>query len=161
MAFTLKQTPETQPVRPPETLQSAENREQTAPLPEGDFIPSREYGTASPTERPKVPPVSAHLETRELPGDPLIVRVENALSQRKKALFAGLPPEVKDAFKTAGEEHARKIADMVRRHAVSPHKVLKGNRKWLSLVPNVKREYLTQEAKIDLDAILDLAEETL
>lgn len=92
--------------------------------------------------------------------DELLEQVESILADKTiMKIYPQLPEGKKTQFKEAGEKLAREVRDGIRTMKLKPYRVLNGVTKWLSIIPNVDKYYLLQEAKIDVDQILNLAEE--
>lgn len=143
-----------------EMQKSTENREASVGVPQGDQQPAVSYSQEAP------PPV-AKIEVPHSPEQPvhqeqdnLREQVESILADKKiMDIYAKLPESKKRPFKEIGEDLAKDISEAIRTHKVKPYKILAGVRKWLSIIPDIEKYYLLQEAKIDVDQVLALAEE--
>ncbi len=145
----------------PETAPEQEAQVQPAPAENREVVESPAAEQPAP-ELPSVPEVAPRAQTRQVSmgKDELYENVENALVDKKMmVIWKGLPESMKPKFKAAGEELAREISNGIRKGNLKPHKALKGIRKWLGMIPDVERSYLAQEASLDLDKVLNIAEE--
>ncbi len=115
----------------------------------------RERATVAPvpivTARPSVAPVAQK--------DPLVLRIEDILSERLDDVYKNLSPDVKVTFKAKGEDVAKTIQTWIAQAKLVARHVLKLIRSWLLLVPNVNRYFLEQESKIKTDKIMALQKE--
>ena len=107
----------------------------------------------------KMPTAAEAVPTVAPVKDPVLVDIENLLSDDLTDLFLALPDEKKWEFKQKGEETASKIQEMVQGGKLKVKKIFDLIRDWLKIVPGVNKFFLEQEAKIKADKIMHYAEE--
>jgi hypothetical protein len=91
---------------------------------------------------------------------PVLLEVEQILSENLDELYASLTPEQKIIFRQKGEDTASKIDSLMTELKVNVDKILTLVKEWLSLlaqmIPGVNKVFLAKEAKIKTDKILFL-----
>lgn len=90
------------------------------------------------------------------PRDELTKKVEKILSDGLEESFAKLPPVIQQEFKLKGEQTAGKIRELLNATKIQVKKIFRLILEWLSLLPNVNKFFLEQEAKIKTDKIIVL-----
>lgn len=91
--------------------------------------------------------------------DPILVDIENLLSEDLTDMYLSLPDEKKIAFRKKGEEVAVKIQEMVHTGKIKAIKILEMIRDWLQMIPGVNKFFLEQEVKIKADKMIKYANE--
>jgi hypothetical protein len=102
-----------------------------------------------------VPKKRAHVPLPP-PRDELTKKVEKIMSDGLEESFAKLPPVVQQEFKLKGEQTAGKIRELLKATKIHVKKIFRLILEWLSLLPNVNKFFLEQEAKIKTDKIIVL-----
>ena len=87
--------------------------------------------------------------------------VEGILSEDLGEIYAGLPDDIKPAFRAAGEDVARKIHGMLVGINREPPKIIDALRQWLRLLPGGLSPYLEQGIKIKVDKLMRLGKPEL
>lgn len=91
---------------------------------------------------------------------PVVLELEQILSENLDDLYASLTPEQKIVFKQKGEETASKIEVLMKEFKVNFDKILTLIKEWLLLlaqmIPGVNKIFLIKEAKIKTEKILFL-----
>ncbi|MFA5128032.1 MAG: hypothetical protein WC457_03470 [Patescibacteria group bacterium] len=90
------------------------------------------------------------------PRDQVTIKVEKILSEGLDDTYAGLSPIAQQEFKLKGEQTAVSIREILRSTKVKAKKIFQLILEWLSLLPNVNKFFLEQEAKIKTDRIIEL-----
>lgn len=90
--------------------------------------------------------------------DPVVVDLENLLSEDLGDIYMGLSEKKKQAFREKGEAVAVAIKEMVTSGKVRVKKILDLIRDWLRIIPGVNKFFLEQEAKIKADSIISYIE---
>ena len=159
MAFDLNTVSPEVP-KTPEIAQTPEAQEVGLEVPQQEQAPTVEYAPA-PQVQPQQIEVPHQVEQPVVSQkDQLLEQVESILADKTvMKIYAQLPEGKKHQFKEMGEKVAKEISDGIRTRKLKPYKVLSGITKWLSIIPNVEKYYLLQEAKIDVDQVLALSEE--
>ncbi|MBU1131711.1 hypothetical protein KKC32_00435 [Patescibacteria group bacterium] len=85
--------------------------------------------------------------------------IERILSQDLEHLYAELPETRREEFKQEGEKTAIEIEKLLSAPKPDVHKIQELIRKWLVMIPNVNKIFLTQDLKIKLDGLLDFKRE--
>jgi len=93
--------------------------------------------------------------------DPILVDVENLLSEDLTDMYLSLPDDEKIAFRKKGEEVAIKIQEMVHTGKIKAIKILEMIREWLQMIPGVNKFFLEQEVKIKADKMVKYANEQI
>lgn len=91
-----------------------------------------------------------------MPRDEITIKVEKILAEGLEEDYKKLPPIVQQEFKLKGEQTASKIGELLKTTKVKIKSIFRLILEWLSLLPNVNRFFLEQEAKIKTDHILNL-----
>lgn len=107
---------------------------------------------------PEAPAYQSIAPPAQRTKDPVLKRVEEILEQGLVETYLALPPDLKQKFKTKGEETAGKIQQMIASAKLQAGKVVRLIVSWLRLIPQVNRFFLEQDAKIKTDRIIALAE---
>ena len=137
------------PVSP--ELESAKETPSGAPEAENEIQGEREASKPSlpwpkTKKRAAIPP----------PRDQTTIKVEKILSEGLDDTYANLSPIAQQEFKLKGEQTASAIREMLRATKVKAKKIFQLILEWLSLLPNVNKFFLEQEAKIKTDRIIEL-----
>lgn len=110
----------------------------------------------------KAPPPSPALPSAPVaPREPVLIEIEQVLSENLQELYKNLPPDLQPGFKAKGEEIARTIRDMIDNAKVKAGRILKLIREWLRIIPGVNRFFLEKEAAIKAQKIVTLAKERI
>ena len=88
--------------------------------------------------------------------DEMTVKVEKILSAGLEETYAKLSPVAQQEFKLKGEQTAAKIRELLQAAKIKVRKIFNMILEWLSLLPNVNRFFLEQEAKIKTDRVIEL-----
>jgi hypothetical protein len=91
-----------------------------------------------------------------LPRDETTLKVEKILAEGLEEDYKKLPPIVQQEFKLKGEQTASKISELLKATKVKIKSIFRLILEWLSLLPNVNRFFLEQEAKIKTDRVINL-----
>jgi len=91
-----------------------------------------------------------------MPRDETTIKVEKILAEGLEDDYKKLPPIVQQEFKLKGEQTASKIAELLKTTKIKIKNIFRLILEWLSLLPNVNRFFLEQEAKIKTDRIINL-----
>ncbi len=83
-------------------------------------------------------------------------KIDDILAFGLNDIFLTLSPEEQNEFKVKGEETRDKINLLLTKAKINIGKIIILIKKWLSLIPNVNRFFLEQEAKIKADRIIKL-----
>ncbi len=160
MAFDLN-TVSPEMKKSPEIPQTTENREAGLEVPQGEQAQVAVEYTPAVEVQPQPIEVPQNFEQPvSVQKDELLAQVEAILADKTiMKIYPQLPEDKKIKFKEAGEKLAREVRDGIRTKQLRPYRVLNGVTSWLSMIPNVDRYFLRQEAKLDVDQILSLAEE--
>ena len=84
--------------------------------------------------------------------------IERILSEGLHDTYGQLPLRLQEKFREHGEKTALTISVLLRAVHVNILKIMKLIRQWLSVIPQVNRFFLEQEAKIKTDKIIALHE---
>ena len=71
-------------------------------------------------------------------------------------VYFSLPDNLKNEFKTKGEETAEKINQLMQKTKVKVKDVFKLIMDWLKIIPGVSKYFIEQEAKIKTERILKI-----
>jgi hypothetical protein len=143
----------------PEVKETAKTQEVPLEAVRKQRSPKVEYAPVAKGEEKYIEASKETVESVRAVKDELLAEVEGLLADEKIIqIYGTLPENFKPVFRSKGEELAREIRDAIRGHKLKPYKVLDGIRKWLGMIPKVEKFFLLQEAKIDLDKVLGLAE---
>lgn len=88
--------------------------------------------------------------------DEMTVKVEKILSAGLEDTYAKLSPVARQEFKLKGEQTAVKIRELLQSAKIKVKKIFNLILQWLSLLPNINRFFLEQEAKIKTDRVIEL-----
>lgn len=91
-----------------------------------------------------------------MPRDEITIKIEKILAEGLEEDYKKLPPIVQQEFKLKGEQTASKIGELLKATKVKIKNIFRLILEWLSLLPNVNRFFLEQEAKIKTDHIINL-----
>ena len=91
-----------------------------------------------------------------IPRDETTMKVEKILAEGLEEDYKKLPPIVQQEFKLKGEQTASKISELLKTTRIKIKNIFRLILEWLSLLPNVNRFFLEQEAKIKTDRIINL-----
>ena len=86
----------------------------------------------------------------------MTIKVEKLLAEGLEDTYANLSPIAQQEFRLKGEQTASAIREMLHATKVKAKKIFQLILEWLSLLPNVNKFFLEQEAKIKTDRILEL-----
>lgn len=104
----------------------------------------------------KLPKIKRNSALPVMPRDQITLKVEKILAEGLEEDYKKLPPIVQQEFKLKGEQTASKISELLKTSKVKIKNIFRLILEWLSLLPNVNRFFLEQEAKIKTDRILNL-----
>lgn len=90
------------------------------------------------------------------PRDELTKKVEKIMSDGLEEAYSKMPPVVQQEFKLKGEQTAGKIRELLKATKIHAKKIFRLILEWLSLMPNINKFFLEQEAKIKTDKIISL-----
>lgn len=136
--------------------------------PEGERTPesSREgsESTASKDEMVSEPAVQVAVAKTTVPAselarDPLLIEVENKLSDGLWDAYKSMDPGLRARFKAEGERIAAVARDGIVSGRLATEKILDMIVKWLRMIPRVDRWFLVQDAKLKTDAIVRMSEQ--
>ncbi len=151
----------------PKRVEVAPGPKPVAPERAPDIVPERgrESSGETPEETPisesmppVVPPTTPVAAPVASPKDPVLVVIEQILSDGLGDLYHEMSPAAQEKFKVKGEETASKIQQMIASARVQARLILKLIRDWLRVIPGVNRFFLEQESKIKTDKILAYTE---
>jgi hypothetical protein len=92
--------------------------------------------------------------------DEMTVKVEKILSVGLADTYAKLSPVAQQEFKLKGEQTAIKIRELLQSAKIKVKKIFNLILQWLSLLPNINRFFLEQEAKIKTDRVIELKKQS-
>ena len=137
------------PVSP--ELESAKEAQTSSPETAGAVIGERE------ASKPTLPwPKTKKRTALPPPRDQVTIKVEKLLAEGLEDTYANLSPIAQQEFRLKGEQTASAIREMLHATKVKAKKIFQLILEWLSLLPNVNKFFLEQEAKIKTDRILEL-----
>ena len=93
------------------------------------------------------------IETEE---DERLKKIDDILAFGLNDIFLTLSPDKQQEFKIKGEETRDKINLLLKKTKINVGKIVNLIKKWLSIIPQVNRFFLEQEAKIKADKIIKL-----
>jgi len=150
-----RKNPENSPARQFKGEQSPHSPEQPINTKERDAVlheleESQRQAPARELPAPTAP--LAHFT----PAEKEYKAVEGILEENLQQLYLDMPVEDRQRFKNAGEATADKIIALVRENGKNiVWKIIRLIADWLSMIPNIKKFYIEQEAKIKADKILE------
>lgn len=137
-----------------ETGAEFEAPKETAETPQ---IPQEKMPAINESKTPILPvPKKRAAVSLPSPRDELTKKVEKIMSDGLEESFAKLPPVIQQEFKLKGEQTAGKIRELLNATKIQVKKIFRLILEWLSLLPNVNKFFLEQEAKIKTDRIIIL-----
>lgn len=121
-----------------------------------------EQPVAAPAQLSPTPTAAEVIAPPKITKSPVLMEIEQILSENLDELYASLSAEQKLAFKRKGEETASRIELLIKEVKINVKKILLLIKEWLlmlvQMIPGVNKIFLVQEAKIKADKILFLAE---
>ncbi|MCX7778698.1 MAG: hypothetical protein N2259_00380 [Patescibacteria group bacterium] len=118
--------------------------------------------TAPPPAVTLPTPVEEVLLPPKREKSPILIEIEQILSENLDEIYNSLTAEQKLIFRKKGEETASKIEILLREIKINIKKIMILIRDWLlmlvKMIPGINKLFLIQEAKIKTDKILLLAE---
>jgi len=144
-----------------QNIRSEQGREQQ-PIPSVEKTPQKEQITEQPAEPQQQAQTQQQVPATQQQPEPTekneqIQKIEEILSEDLAEIYKEMSPEVKQEFKTKGEEVTATIRTWIVEAKVVAKNVLELIRDWLNIIPNVNKHYLNQESKIKTDQIMELA----
>lgn len=137
-----------------EQAPAPETETPAAPIEQPAVVEQRPAAAASvlPPPAPPRAPVAAP----KPPKEPLLIEVEEVLTENIADIYKQLPEQKKALFRRTGEQVAAQITQMMKSGIMQIKKVLGWIRTWLMIIPGVNQFFLEQEAKIKSDKINEL-----
>lgn len=114
---------------------------------------SQPVGEIAPMQEQPANTVQHH----EAPKDELLEKVESVMSRGLMDVYKEMSADKQAVFKTAGEEAAKRIREMLASGKPRRYTTMKLLGTWLKTIPKVNRYFLEQEVKLKTDDIQDLA----
>lgn len=141
--------------RPPTTERGPEAVPEQSRETDSEALKITPISESVPTATVPVPSVPPSAPS---PKDPVLVAIEQILSEGLEDLYREMPSEAQQKFKAHGEVTASKIKQMIDSAKVKARSILKLIHDWLRIIPGVNRFFLEQESKIKTDKILAYTE---
>lgn len=146
-----------------ETIRKSPERAQPAPEGGTDVldtrISKREGGDAEERVTQSIREAERLARSGRVEKDPLLVRIETALSENLSDEYAQLPQVTREVFRKEGEQLAHWLHIAFLRGTLHPHEVLTHIEKWLLIIEGKDRvaPWLLQEAYIRTRRFLRMA----
>lgn len=83
-------------------------------------------------------------------------KIEDIMSNDLRDTYIAMSPDMRLDFRKKGEYTAQKINEILSKTKVKVRKIIDLLKKWLSMIPNVNKYFIEQEAKIKTDELLAL-----
>jgi len=86
----------------------------------------------------------------------VLLEIENILEEDLEDVYFQMDENLREDFKTKGEQTAVKIEEILSKTKINTKKIFKLIFEWLKMVPKVSKFFIKQETKIKTDKILKL-----
>jgi hypothetical protein len=131
---------------------------ETRPEESGEAVKTSQEGKITKESSEAAAPVSSATPAAKAPVvlDKLEKEVEEVLAEDLDEVYTQLPPDKKIEFKKEGEETAIEVTSLLRQVKIKTTKIYHLIKNWLKRIPGVNHFFLTQEAKIKTDKVVEL-----
>ncbi len=146
-----------EPIKQPEVKEPVKTKEEKEVIPREARV---EKGGLLKKARAKISDL-AEEEEEEITSseEPILEEVEDILEEDLEEVYQKMTPEEQKEFKEEGERAASRIVILLRKIKIQTTRIYYLIKKWLKLIPGINKFFLTQEAKIKTDKIIEMETE--
>ncbi len=138
------------PVMETEVIPETESAEPSERGDKAEMKPEPTPATVQMTAAPAVP-------AKEVARDPVLIEVENKLSEGLWDAYKSMDPGLRAKFKAEGERIAGVARDGIASGRLAAERLLQMIVDWLRMIPRVDRWFLVQDAKLKTDALIRMS----